>query len=494
MAGITLLFGANPEAHIQKYSSTVCIEVDSAYPEDAEALVIRPESPDDKPRPAILILSGQGNVDGGRDGRRQAWVDVCEFFLANPQSKYFYLIVPVPTINNGLVRYTGEGFKKEWAEDAVWQIFTECLRQIGPGKVDNSRLYATGASMGATGVWDVALKYGHMLAAAAPISGQCHWPDDTWAFADPRPDVIERLANLPFRVYQVDCDEYAGSPLGDIEYLGKNLKETTEQKLIPGIDPAKKIPVTVRKWTRGNGKADMELWWVKGPMWDLPGDKKGDDHCLWWRVLLRPDWMLVSWFNKHKVPEERRWRFDSKFTKVDSSERKLADEEEWEMSGPTMAIRNMEIEIESEADIDKMIEVFSMKAFADFQAAGGKQVEGTFKVESLAGTKAKGYVKKRIDRRALEAETEGCGLETTYKMQNQVEVTMKQGDEENKQALDIYTPIWYAKLHFANWDPAEMGKMRLADADAPYDPNEGRREVDNAEPAANYRNLIRMRD
>ena len=82
------------------------------------------------------------------------------------------------------------------ATEVVWEVFTEVLRRLGADRVNfvlwllssrrrqkpnpcvnfcspwKARLYATGISMGAAGVWDLAIRYGDFLAAVAPIAGR----------------------------------------------------------------------------------------------------------------------------------------------------------------------------------------------------------------------------------------------------------------------------------------------------------------------------------
>eukprot|EP00913_Durusdinium_trenchii_P010475 g9822.t1 len=111
-----------------------------------------------------------------------------------------------------------EKWRWTWCEDGLWAMLTQILKRLGPTKVDPCRIYVTGLSLGASGSWHLALRYGQYLAGLAPVSGVCN----------PLPEVLERLANLPVRAYQIDVDRYAGSPVKDFEWLCWGLKEEQE--------------------------------------------------------------------------------------------------------------------------------------------------------------------------------------------------------------------------------------------------------------------------
>merc|ERR550537_1450495 len=124
---------------------------DKSCTEDARAYVVTPSSsssPNEarKPAPVLLFLSGNGHVDD----REPFFVGGVDIILRNERiRRNFVVISPKPMSNNGLLRYTGEGWARDWAEDATWSFFTEILRRLGPEQVDRSRLYVTGISLGA---------------------------------------------------------------------------------------------------------------------------------------------------------------------------------------------------------------------------------------------------------------------------------------------------------------------------------------------------------
>jgi predicted peptidase len=61
--------------------------------------------------------------------------------------------------------------------DSIWVFELETLRALldsvcGSLRVDGDRMYLTGLSLGATGVWYMATRYPRLFAAIAPISGR----------------------------------------------------------------------------------------------------------------------------------------------------------------------------------------------------------------------------------------------------------------------------------------------------------------------------------
>mmetsp|Transcript_107890 Transcript_107890/g.315420 ORF Transcript_107890/g.315420 Transcript_107890/m.315420 type:complete len:499 (-) Transcript_107890:372-1868(-) len=316
----------NVPEHVAMFGSWEHCHCDDAYEDHGEVLIVRPSAGDAAlPAPVILFLLGNGHVDG-REHVTSCGLDV---MLQNEDLRSkFYIVVPKPCTRNGLVRYTGRGWEKEWNEDAVWFLFTNILRRLGAKRVDPARLCTTGISMGARGVWHLALKYGDMLAAACPISGQCYWPNETWTRGPlPVQSVMDQLTRLPLRAYQIDVDNYAGNPLRDIEWLTWGLEEKKRQ--INLNYARQKIEVQIREWAYKEGDGCMELWWVKGP---LEGERGTDDHRLWLWVYEKRQWGLAQFFLKYQVPETHRWDFSSKPISVNTSDEKARLEALWALA------------------------------------------------------------------------------------------------------------------------------------------------------------------
>lgn len=307
---------------------------DAAYDEEAACLVVPPVGWTEaaaEPMPVILLLTGNGHVDDRQDF---LWGGADTLLLNPLVRERFFLLAPKPTSSSGLLRYAAKSWSRTWAEDAVWALFTEVLRRLGPRHVDASRLYLTGLSLGSAGVWHVALQYGHHFAAAAPISGCCEWPRDSWRGRWPEAGVWERLTSLPMRAYQIDIDHRAGHPGRDVEWLCRDLPSETRSSMLPGIDTGTECEVRVRSWQHEGG-AQWELWEARGPLQDDASWKEwgGDSHCLWNRVYPLPGWDLAQFFLQHRVPNGRRWSFDSPPFVADSGATLRQLEAEWYSDG-----------------------------------------------------------------------------------------------------------------------------------------------------------------
>lgn len=305
------------EAEILQGSWWEELRIDSAAEVDSACLVVPPaDEAACAPAPVILMLSGEGHVNDRQDF---LWGGV-DLLIRNPHvRKHCFLLAMKPTTSCGLLRYNDQ-WKFTWSEDAVWTFFTEVLRRLGPKRVDPGRLYATGLSLGAAGVWSLAIRYGHYLAAIAPISGACEWPGGSWP-KDGHPDatVVARLKDLPIRSYQIDVDFHAGSQKDDMQELCRDSVVSERDLVLPGMEAGKTCSVHVHEWRRKSGGATWEFWGARGPLadWSVWDDWGGDKHFMWQRVYPIPAWGLAEFFLKHSVPEGRRWRFDSPPVVVD---------------------------------------------------------------------------------------------------------------------------------------------------------------------------------
>lgn len=295
------------------------------FTEDAACFVLPPSGATASgPAPVVLFLGGAGHVDDKQDF---LWGGV-DLLVRNPQfrSRYF-IVAPKPGSSSGLLRYN-DRWSWTWAEDAVWACFTEVLRRLGPSRVDPTKLFATGLSLGATGVWNLAVRYGHYLAAISPVSGACEWPGNSWKTGStpddagkPDDQVLARLRDLPIRAYQIDVDKAAGNQAGEMEQLctERSVEETKKDLVLPGMEAGKTCKVQVCDWHRTRGGADWSMWLAEGPLtdWSAWDEWGGDKHFLWQRVWPLPEWGLADYFLQHSVPEERRWRFESQPITVD---------------------------------------------------------------------------------------------------------------------------------------------------------------------------------
>jgi len=286
--------------------------------------VVPPKEVQRLPTPVILFLTGNGHIDDRQDF---LWGGI-DTLLRNPEFKHCFFVAPKPLSKTGILR-RNERWKWVWSEDGVWSLFTEVLRRLGPDQVDPTRLYATGLSLGAAGVWHLALRYGNYLAAAVPISGQCEWPGESWPRrSEPEPSMLRRLTELPLRAYHVDVDRYGGNPAEDMDWLCWQLPETKEEVTLRGMEVDRTVELEIRRWHREPPGAPWHLCMAKGPLkdWAWYDDWGGDKHCLWQRVYPWPEWGLAEFLFQHSRSSDGCWRFDSEVVLADSTEDKKKEE------------------------------------------------------------------------------------------------------------------------------------------------------------------------
>lgn len=296
-------------------------QVDTATDVKAFTLVVPPaKEVTCAPAPVVLFLSGEGHVDDRQDF---LWGGVDLLMRNQDFQDKFFLVAPKPTTASGLLRYNSK-WQWTWSEEAVWACFTEVLRRLGPDRVDPTRLYLTGFSLGSNGSWHVAARYGHYFAAMAPMCGGCEWPDNMWP-SDGKLDeeVLRRLKRLPIRAYQIDVDPNSRSQQTDMETLSAGAKHGERDLVLPGMDRQTTCDVKAHHWCRTNGDATWELWVAEGPLmdWSAWNDYGGDKHILWQRVYPLRKWYLADYFLEHFVADDICWKFTSPPAVMDVQEK-----------------------------------------------------------------------------------------------------------------------------------------------------------------------------
>lgn len=111
----------------------------------------------EKPHPTILFLHGSG--EQGTDGQKQATVGLGNAIRKAEDKWNFIVVFPQKPPGRG-------GFTEH--EKLILDILEKTKKEY---KVDESRLYITGLSMGGMGTWTLTCKHPTMFAAAAPICG-----------------------------------------------------------------------------------------------------------------------------------------------------------------------------------------------------------------------------------------------------------------------------------------------------------------------------------
>lgn len=302
------------------------VKIDTVAPEPCKCLVV-PPSCGEGPHPVLLFMTGNGHVND----RQDFFSGGIDQLMRNNDLKSYYMLAPKPMSSTGVMRRTEKQWRWTWCEDGVWAMLTEILQRLGKDKVDPSRIYVTGLSLGGSGTWHLACKYGQYFAAVAPVSGVCAWPFGSWPRSSqtPIPEVLRQLSALPLRAYQIDADGYGGSPVNDLNWLCSK-EETAQEVTLRGMEIDRNVTVALRKWMRPDGPA-WELWEAKGPLkdWAYYDEWGGDKHCLWNRVYPWPEWGLEAFFKAHRLAPDQCWNVEKASPLSQVMEKQNAEEEAW---------------------------------------------------------------------------------------------------------------------------------------------------------------------
>ena len=152
-------------------------------------------APDGEPSPLLVFLHGSGEAGDGSEESLDlvSALGIPQMIAAGewPDEHPFVVLAP----QYGLTEANGEcDFGEDLAEFLQWTVTTY--------NVDTSRVYLTGVSCGAIGVWDYLASHGgEMVAAVVPISGHALWALEeagcaplaevpVWAFHGAEDDVV----------------------------------------------------------------------------------------------------------------------------------------------------------------------------------------------------------------------------------------------------------------------------------------------------------------
>ncbi len=133
-----------------------------------------PETEEEKV-PLILYLHGAGAI--GDDNITHITTKDAASFVTEEMQELHPCYVLAPQLPE---RYTAAGESpadeqsaKGWTDEEVQEALMETIEEIAGtnGNVDMDRIYITGHSMGALGVWGMIAAYPDVFAAAVPISG-----------------------------------------------------------------------------------------------------------------------------------------------------------------------------------------------------------------------------------------------------------------------------------------------------------------------------------
>jgi len=151
--------------------------------------------------PAILFLHGAG--ERGDDGLLQTNVGLAPAIRQNPSRYPAIAIFPQVPRDSQWVGAPG---------DMAVAALQRTMREF---KVDPSRVYLTGLSMGGHGTWYVAYRHPQLFAAVVPI---CGWVREFARFrgsvpvvpgdsAAVMPSLVQRLAKVPIWIFHGEVDQ-----------------------------------------------------------------------------------------------------------------------------------------------------------------------------------------------------------------------------------------------------------------------------------------------
>lgn len=180
-----------------------------------------PETEEEKV-PLILYLHGAGAI--GDDNITHITTKDAASFVTEEMQELHPCYVLAPQLPE---RYTAAGESpadeqsaKGWTDEEVQEALMGTIQEIARtnGNVDMDRIYITGHSMGALGVWGMIAAYPDVFAAAVPISGL--WDGS-----------VDDLVDLPIWIFHGEKDEVVPvdreTMLRDrLEELGGNVRMT----------------------------------------------------------------------------------------------------------------------------------------------------------------------------------------------------------------------------------------------------------------------------
>ncbi len=214
------------EAAVHDETKDTEISAADLYSEGSnDVLVYRlftPETEEEKV-PLILYLHGAGAIGDDNITQITGTKDAASFVTEEMQELHpCYVLAPqLPE------RYTAAGESptdeqsaKGWTDEEVQAALMGTIQEIARtnGNVDMDRIYITGHSMGALGVWGMIAAYPDVFAAAVPISGL--WDGS-----------VDNLVDLPIWIFHGEKDEVVPvdreTMLRDrLEELGGNVRMT----------------------------------------------------------------------------------------------------------------------------------------------------------------------------------------------------------------------------------------------------------------------------
>lgn len=137
-----------------------------------------PQNIKSKKLPLVLYLHGGGQR--GYENRKQLDYAFYKFSSATNQKNHpSFVLAPQCSLNTNWINYTDKNVPfGHYSQDSLTEsveiklIIALVKEMVADYPIDESRIYTTGFSMGATAVWDIITRYPDLFAAALPMSGE----------------------------------------------------------------------------------------------------------------------------------------------------------------------------------------------------------------------------------------------------------------------------------------------------------------------------------
>lgn len=219
-----------------KFSKTVTKQIGCEY------LVSLPKNYDAKSKegfPTILFLHGAG------ERGTNIWVATThgpsKYAVDHPDFPFILITPQCPA---------GE----TWSTEVLSALLDEVTKKY---RVDESRLYLTGLSMGGYGTWELALAYPEKFAAVAPICGGGNAGPIVLARNGYDAKRAAALKNLPFWVFHGAKDPVV--PIEESEHLINALKQLKINELEFTVYPEAQH----NSWTETYNNPKLYEWFLK---------------------------------------------------------------------------------------------------------------------------------------------------------------------------------------------------------------------------------------
>ena len=235
------------EKHIYRNSSGDSLNYRLLKPIQTEVLA-------DSALPLVVFLHGAG--ERGINNEDQLKWGVWRFALDNMQQEYpAFVVAPQCPADNSWAPFMGENMDPRLADQPTqpMQLAIGMVKHIiEKYRIDTTRIYVTGMSMGGMGTWEMLMRRPEWFAAGAPICGA----------GDASKKTIKKVAEIPIWLFHGSADKIVNPQFSRKMY--KALREAGAQPgytEYPGVNHFSWIPAyrdqQLFKWMFSQQKSKM---------------------------------------------------------------------------------------------------------------------------------------------------------------------------------------------------------------------------------------------